>query len=270
MPASWTWWGRKRHRIGAARDLERQLSRRRERRRVRRRHLRAQLDAIGADDLEQRRAFVVRRRRASPTPRRSGRRSGARRTNALPAAAPPPLRSVSSRCASARLRGAQPRFSDRRRRAARLRRAAPAPRARPAAARRASAPRARLRAPPAPRRPPPRASRDRRRSASRGSSRPSACPARTRRADRIRRVGVNRPAAGAATTASPPVSGSIAAGTRMAVRSSTSRTGVGRERVGPLLLLQIGDRGGIVRPARFPASAIAAFSSANTVTMPRS
>ena len=57
---------------------------------------------------------------------------------------------------------------------------------------------------------------------------------------------MNRPAAGAATMASPPVKASMAAGTRIAVRTSTSRTGSCGELIGPLLFLEVGDRGRII------------------------
>ena len=68
---------------------------------------------------------------------------------------------------------------------------------------------------------------------------------------------VNRPAAGAATIASPPEMGSIAAGTRSG-RSQLHLSNVLRGKgVGPLLFLEIGDRRGVVSANAFSASALA-------------
>ena len=86
--------------------------------------------------------------------------------------------------------------------------------------------------------------------ASRGSRRPSSWPADTRVANRGKPVGtrsVHRP--GAETIASPPVTGSMAAGTRIDARTSPSRTQRSGKRIRPLLLLQVRDGGRDPSPA---------------------
>ena len=230
-------------RIGAPGNFERERRRRRARSAdVGRRHLRLQLDAIGPRRCG--RAARLRRttRRASAITSATRPAIGARSTNALPDAAPPPLRSVSSRCASRASRGRQPRLGDGDR----------APRLFDAASRHGAfgqqplgarlVRRARRRAPPAPRRPPPRAWRGRRR---RRESRLEPAE-RLAGATRDRRPTAsasarNRPAAGAATIASPPVTARSRrhANRRPQLRLAHRRR---RERVGPLLFLQIRDR----------------------------
>ena len=180
--------------------------------------------------------------------------TGDRRTQdeGIPGAAPPPLRSISSRCAS-RASAAFSRASATATRGARPRRAAPGRRARPAAARRGAGPPSRPRAPPAPRPRPRPATRGRRRRPA--AARAVRAPARATRDRRPTAASsdAKRPSAGAATIASPPVTGS-SRGTRIDVRTLAVPHERRRKRVRPLLFLQIGDRRRIVF-GRFPASA---------------
>ena len=99
-PASCTWCGLSGQRIRAPGQFERDgvdVARQGD---IGGRHKRLQLDFVGPDDAEERRAFVVRgAERGGHLGDASGRSVHAA-TNALPAAAPPPVPRVWSRCAS--------------------------------------------------------------------------------------------------------------------------------------------------------------------------
>ena len=236
-----------RDRVGAARDFERDARRRAscDRRRPPAPAPAARLRRSGRCET----AARLRRRTRPSVANTSATRPviGARRTNALPAAAPPPVRSVSSRWAS-RASAARSRASATvtARRASSTRRAGTARSASSRSARDCSARAA--------------SSRGLRFGDVGGERRaivagrqarlepPEQVDLRARsRQSRSATSAANRPAAGAATMASPPVTGSMTAGTRTDrphVRLPHLRRG---ERVGPLLFLQVGDRGRIVR-----------------------
>ena len=177
-------------------------------------HLRLQLD-LDRSGRSGTAARLRRRRRRAP-PDTSATAAGDRRAQdeRVAGGAPPPLRSVSSRCASRAFAAAVKRASAPSTARARVLDASRRNGAlgeQPLGARQLGRAASTAACASATSRP---ARRGRPPSDSRGSSRPSSWPAPTRSPTAGRLVDMKRPSAGAETIASPPVSGSITAGTR--------------------------------------------------------